>query len=101
MVKLCKSYTTDLGCAVTRINAMFPINVTIEWAQIYDRNAISWADKFALNVWYVDNRSLWLDLRILWLTVRNVIARDDISAEGEATMTAFTRSTPGQRENLR
>ena len=46
------------------------------WAQVNGRNAISWADKFALDVWYVDHRSLWLDVRILWLTVRKVVVRD-------------------------
>ena len=59
------------------------------WAQVNGRNAISWADKFALDVWYVDHRSLWLDLRILWLTVRKVLVRDGISAAGEATMPRF------------
>lgn len=59
------------------------------WAQVNGRNAISWADKFALDVWYVDNRSMWLDLRILWLTVRKVLVRDGISAAGEATMPKF------------
>lgn len=62
------------------------------WAQINGRNAISWDDKFALDVWYVDNRSLWLDLRIIWLTIRKVIKRDGISAAGEATMPKFTGS---------
>ncbi len=59
------------------------------WAQVKGRNAISWADKFALDVWYVDHRSLWLDVRILWLTVRKVLVRDGISAAGEATMPRF------------
>lgn len=59
------------------------------WAQVNGRNAISWADKFALDVWYVDHRSLWLDARILWLTVRKVLVRDGISAAGEATMPKF------------
>lgn len=59
------------------------------WAQVNGRNAISWADKFALDVWYVDHRSLWLDLRIMWLTVRKVLLRDGISAAGEATMPRF------------
>ena len=62
------------------------------WAQINGRNAISWADKFALDVWYVDHRSLWLDVRILWRTVRKVLVRDGISAAGEATMPKFTGS---------
>jgi len=59
------------------------------WAQVNGRNAIGWADKFALDVWYVDHRSLWLDMRILWLTVRKVLVRDGISADGEATMPRF------------
>lgn len=60
------------------------------WAQINGRNALAWADKFRLDVWYVDNRSFMLDLRILWLTVRKVLVRDGISAAGEATMVPFT-----------
>lgn len=62
------------------------------WAQINGRNAISWEDKFKLDVWYVDNRSLWLDIKILWLTIKKVLVRDGISAEGEATMSKFTGS---------
>lgn len=60
------------------------------WAQVNGRNAISWQDKFALDVWYVDNQSLWLDIKILWMTVRKVLVRDGISAAGEATMSKFT-----------
>lgn len=60
------------------------------WAQVNGRNAISWDEKFALDVWYVDNRSLWLDLKIIWLTIRKVLKRDGISAAGEATMSKFT-----------
>lgn len=59
------------------------------WAQVNGRNAISWADKFALDVWYVDHHSIFLDVRILWLTVRKVLVRDGISAAGEATMPKF------------
>jgi lipopolysaccharide/colanic/teichoic acid biosynthesis glycosyltransferase len=62
------------------------------WAQVNGRNAISWADKFALDVWYVDHRSMWLDVKILWFTVRKVMVRDGISAAGEATMPKFTGS---------
>ena len=62
------------------------------WAQINGRNAISWEDKFKLDVWYVDNRSLWLDLKIIYLTVKKVLVRDGIAAEGEATMLKFTGS---------
>ena len=60
------------------------------WAQVNGRNALSWEERFKLDVWYVDHRSLWLDLRILWLTVRKVIVREGISAQGEATMPRFT-----------
>lgn len=62
------------------------------WAQVNGRNAISWADKFALDVWYVDHRSLWLDLRIVLMTVRKVVVRDGISAPGDATMPKFEGS---------
>lgn len=64
------------------------------WAQVNGRNALSWKDKFALDVWYVDNQSLCLDLRILWLTVRKVLVREGISAEGEATVSRFTGNEP-------
>jgi len=60
------------------------------WAQVNGRNAINWEEKFTLDVWYVDNKNLWLDIKIIWLTVRKVIMREGISAAGEATMTAFT-----------
>jgi lipopolysaccharide/colanic/teichoic acid biosynthesis glycosyltransferase len=60
------------------------------WAQINGRNAISWDQKFTLDVWYVDNQSLWLDLKIIWLTIRKVFRREGISAAGEATMPKFT-----------
>lgn len=60
------------------------------WAQVNGRNAISWEDKFKLDVWYVDNRSFWLDLKILFLTVKKVLVRDGISGEGEATMSKYT-----------
>lgn len=60
------------------------------WAQVNGRNAISWHDKFRLDVWYVDNQSFWLDLKILFLTVKKVLVRDGISGEGEATMSRFT-----------
>lgn len=60
------------------------------WAQVNGRNAISWEDKFKLDVWYVDNRTFWMDLKIIYLTVKKVLIRDGISAEGEATMSKFT-----------
>lgn len=62
------------------------------WAQVNGRNAISWEDKFKLDVWYVDNRTFWLDMKILLKTIGKVIRRDGISADGEATMTKFTGS---------
>lgn len=66
------------------------------WAQINGRNALSWEEKFALDVWYVDNQSLWLDLKILFLTIVKVFRREGISADGEATMPRFTGSAPGR-----
>jgi lipopolysaccharide/colanic/teichoic acid biosynthesis glycosyltransferase len=59
------------------------------WAQVNGRNAISWDEKFDLDVWYVDNQSIWLDIKILWLTVKKVIARDGISAKNDVTMPVF------------
>jgi lipopolysaccharide/colanic/teichoic acid biosynthesis glycosyltransferase len=60
------------------------------WAQVNGRNAISWEEKFKLDVWYVDNRSFWLDIKVICLTLKKVIVRDGISADGEATMSKFT-----------
>jgi sugar transferase EpsL len=60
------------------------------WAQVNGRNTISWEEKFKLDVWYVDHRSLCLDTRILWMTVKKVIVRDGINAAGETTMPKFT-----------
>jgi lipopolysaccharide/colanic/teichoic acid biosynthesis glycosyltransferase len=60
------------------------------WAQVNGRNAISWEEKFALDVWYVDNRTIWLDFKIIWMTVKKVLIREGISAEGEVTMSKFT-----------
>ena len=59
------------------------------WAQVNGRNAISWPEKFRLDVWYVDHRSFWLDIKILLLTVKKVFARDGINSEGEATAAKF------------
>ena len=66
------------------------------YAQVNGRNAISWEKKFELDTWYVENQSLWLDFKIMLKTIKKVIAKDDISAEGEATMTKFT-GTPEQK----
>ena len=60
------------------------------YAQVNGRNAISWEKKFELDTWYVNNQSLWLDFKIMLKTVKKVLAKDDISAEGEVTMQKFT-----------
>lgn len=60
------------------------------WAQINGRNTLTWEEKFELDVWYVDHRTLWLDVKILWLTVLKVLQRDGISRQGHATMPEFT-----------
>jgi sugar transferase EpsL len=60
------------------------------WAQVNGRNAISWEDKFRLDVWYVENQSFLLDLKILWITFAKVFKREGISQEGQATMSKFT-----------
>ena len=62
------------------------------WAQVNGRNAISWDQKFDLDVWYVDNQSIWLDIKILWMTVQKVILRDGISSKNEVTMPKFKGS---------
>ena len=67
------------------------------WAQVNGRNGITWEEKFRMDVWYVDNWSFWLDVKILWLTVRAVLRREGISAEGHATMPKFTGSSVSER----
>ena len=62
------------------------------WAQVNGRNAISWEDKFALDVWYANNQSFFLDLKIILMTIKKVLLRSGISAQGEATMPKFTGS---------
>ena len=61
------------------------------WAQVNGRNSISWDEKFALDVWYVDNQSIWLDIKILYLTIKKVIVRDGISAKDDVTMPRFDK----------
>lgn len=63
------------------------------WAQVNGRNAISWEEKFKLDVWYVDNRSLWLDFKILWLTILRVVCKSGINQEGHVTMEKFCGDT--------
>jgi len=64
------------------------------WAQVNGRNAISWEDKFKLDIWYVDHQSFLLDLKILWMTFNKVFKREGISQEGQATMEAFRGQLP-------
>ena len=65
------------------------------WVQVNGRNTLSWEEKFALDVWYVDNRSLWLDLKVLLMTLKKVLVRDGISHAGEATMPKFEGARTG------
>ena len=66
------------------------------WAQINGRNTLTWEEKFEYDVWYVEHMSLWLDIKILFLTVKKVFIKEGISAEGEVTMPKFTGSKPNQ-----
>jgi len=67
------------------------------WAQINGRNSISWDEKFALDCWYVDNRSFWLDMKILWITLLKVIRMEGISQAGYATMPPFIGCSQSNR----
>lgn len=69
------------------------------WAQVNGRNSLSWEERFKLDVWYVDNYSFWLDIKILFKTVKKVLIKDGISADGEATMSKFTGSKAAILEN--
>ena len=62
------------------------------WAQVNGRNELSWEKKFELDIWYVENQSFWLDIKIICITIKNVITRKGITADGEATMPKFTGS---------
>jgi lipopolysaccharide/colanic/teichoic acid biosynthesis glycosyltransferase len=68
------------------------------WAQVNGRNSLSWDEKFKLDVWYVDNQNIWIDIKILFMTVRKVFVRDGIAAKGEATMSRFigNKNSEGQ-----
>ena len=70
------------------------------WAQVNGRNAISWEDKFKLDVWYVDNWSLWLDVKIIVMTLWKVLKREGISQKGEATMEEFMPHAKSQRRKI-
>lgn len=67
------------------------------WAQVNGRNAISWEEKFKLDLWYVDNQSMQLDCRILWMTLAKVFCREGISEQGQATMSKFTGNRPDEK----
>lgn len=69
------------------------------WAQVNGRNALCWEEKFALDVWYVDNRSLWLDFKIVWLTVKKVFISEGINMEGHTGAPLFTGHEPVDRVN--
>lgn len=69
------------------------------WAQVNGRNSISWEDKFKLDVWYVDHRSLWLDIKILFLTVKKVFVKEGISADGHVTIEPFLGSKESGSNN--
>jgi len=62
------------------------------WAQVNGRNSLSWEERFSLDVWYVDNRSIWLDIRIFFMTIIRIFRREGISADGSVTMPKFTGS---------
>lgn len=62
------------------------------WAQVNGRNALGWEDKFQLDIWYVDHQSLWLDMKIMLMTIKKVFLRDGIGAPGEATVSRYTGS---------
>ena len=68
------------------------------WTQVNGRNSLSWDERFALDVWYVDNRSFWLDTKIVFLTIWQVLRSDGITADGEATMSKFTGSREIDRQ---
>ena len=69
------------------------------WAQVNGRNGITWEEKFKLDVWYVDHRSLWLDARILWMTMVKVVRCEGISQRGHATMPEFAGSSSQPRRD--
>ena len=69
------------------------------WVQVSGRNSLTWQQKFQLDVWYVDHRSVWLDTKILAMTVWHVLRRDGISQAGHATMPEFTGSSARSRQD--
>src|SRR5699024_8645933 len=69
------------------------------WAQVNGRNAISWEEKFELDIWYVENRTIWLDIRILFMTLKRVFKSEGINQAGKATMDKFQGSKDEEVEN--
>lgn len=69
------------------------------WAQVNGRNALDWEERFRYDVWYVDNRSFWLDMKILWMTFAKVIQREGISEPGQITMSEFQGSQSESDDN--
>jgi len=86
----------DLHSSAATAFPDWPIGIDLPsitgWAQINGRNAISWEEKFKLDVWYVDNQSFWLDLKIIWFTIRKVLVREGINQDGQVTMEPFRGS---------
>jgi sugar transferase EpsL len=68
------------------------------WTQINGRNALTWEEKFKLDIWYIEHQSFWLDMKILLMTVKKVLLREDISAKGDATMPVFTGNDLSKNE---
>jgi len=68
------------------------------WAQVNGRNSLSWEEKFKLDIWYVDNHTVWLDIKILLMTVRKVLVREGISADGEVTMSKFSGTKSSDKD---
>ena len=71
------------------------------WAQVNGRNALTWEEKFTLDVWYVDNRTFWLDMKILWMTFLKVVKAEGISQDGHVTMSEFQGSVNTGEESKR
>jgi len=70
------------------------------WAQVNGRNALEWPERFKLDIWYVDHQTLWLDLKIILLTVKKALLQDGINADGQATMSKFTGNETDNRIDM-
>lgn len=69
------------------------------WAQVNGRNTLSWEEKFELDVWYVDNRTAWLDLKIMFMTIFKVVGREGVNSDSNTTMPFFTGSSKNKKED--